>query len=89
MNKLNDFSDLLTEADLWVNNLELLKEYIKYKYALQYLDSKYKSTQLNIKDKINDYKEEFNKLNKEKIIGINLLSSFLNVSPLNNISFTE
>ena len=73
MNKLNDFSDLLTEADLWVNNLELLKEYIKYKYALQYLDSKYKSTQLNIKDKINDYKEEFNKLNKEKIIGINAI----------------
>ena len=73
MNKLNDFSDLLTEADLWVNNLELLKEYIKYKYALQQLDSKYKSTQLNIKDKINDYKEEFNKLNKEKIIGINAI----------------
>ena len=56
MDFLDDFSDLLTEVDLWVNNLNSLRDYIKYKYLLQMNNIDFKSTKTTINDKINDYK---------------------------------
>lgn len=53
-----------------MNDLETLKEYFKYKYALQNYGSNFKSTKLTIKEKINDYKNECLLLEKEKHIYI-------------------
>ena len=58
IDNVNDFSDLISEVNLWVNDLETLKEYFKYKYALQNYGSNFKSTKLTIKEKINDYNNE-------------------------------
>ena len=70
MDNLEDFSDLLYEVDLWVNNLEQLRECVKYKFILQQYGSNFKSKKKTIKEKINDYKNECMKLEKEKKIYI-------------------
>ena len=62
MDNVDDFSDLLHEVDLWVNKLDKLQEYIKYKFALQNYGSNFKSKKTTIEEKINDYKNECLKL---------------------------
>jgi len=37
---------------LWVNKLDMLSEYIKYKYTLQFYGSNFKSDKIKIEDKI-------------------------------------
>lgn len=65
IDNVDDFSDLLSEVDLWVNKFDKLRDYFKYKYALQKYGSKFKSKKLTIDDKINEYKNECLKLQKE------------------------
>ena len=68
MDHLSDFSELFSDIDLWVNKLDTLKEYVKYKFALQHFGSNYKSNQIKIEDKIQDYKNEFQKIERENNI---------------------
>ena len=70
LDNLNDFSDLLSEVDLWVNDFDSLREYVKYKYALQQFGSDFKSEKSSIKEKINDYKNKCLELQKNKLIYI-------------------
>ena len=73
IDNVNDFSDLLYEVDLWVNNFEQLREYFKFKYYLEKFGVNFKSKKLTIKEKINDYKNECMKVEKEKKIYIDTL----------------
>ena len=70
MDGLDDFSDLLSEVNLWVNKLDLLNKYVKYKYVLQCYGSNYNSDKINIEDKIQDYQNECLKLQTEKKVYI-------------------
>ena len=70
MDKLDDFSELISEVDLWVNKTQLLKKFIKYKYGLQYYKINYKSNKTNIEDKINDYKNKWLDFTKDKNLQI-------------------
>ena len=70
LDNLDDFSDLLTEVNLWVNDIGKLKEYIKYKYAIQFYKSNYKSLKSDINEKINDYKNNCQILEKKTNICI-------------------
>ena len=73
LNNLDDFSDLLSEVDLWVNDFESLREYVKYKYALQSYGVIFKSEKETIKEKINDYNNKCLELQKEKMIYIDTI----------------
>ena len=73
LDNLNDFSDLLSEVDLWVNDFESLREYVKYKYALQSYGVIFKSEKETIKEKINDYNNKCLELQKEKMIYIDTI----------------
>ena len=70
LDNLNDFSDLLSEVDLWVNDFDSLKEYVKYKYAIQKYGVIFKSQKATIKEKINDYKNKCYELQKQNMIYI-------------------
>ena len=70
LDQLIDFSDLLAEVDLWVNKLDMLKEYVKYKFCIQCYGSHFKSNKSTIEDKIKDYKNECLRLQNEKKIYI-------------------
>ena len=82
MDNIDDFSELLSEVDLWVNRLDKLREYIKYKYALQKYESSFKSTKLIIDEKISDYKNECLKL--QNIKHVNMDNFFMKKSDKKN-----
>ena len=67
------FQNLLSEVDLWVNDFESLREYVKYKYALQSYGVILKSEKETIKEKINDYNNKCLELQKEKMIYIDTI----------------
>ena len=84
MDNTDDFSDLLSEVGLWVNNLEKLREYIKYKYALQNYGSNFKSKKITIEEKINEYKNECLKMQNSKHIDIDSFFKKMNTEKQNN-----
>ena len=73
LENLNDLSDLLFEVDLWVNNVDLLREYVKYKYTLHFYCFDFKSKKSSIQEKINDYKNKSIELQNDKNIYIDTL----------------
>ena len=91
MNNLDDFSDLLSEVDLWVNKLDKLKEYIKYKYVLQNFGSKFKSKKPTIEGKINEYKNKCIRIQNTKQINMDTFFSKKkqNNKNVKNVSITN
>ena len=58
IDKLKGFGELLDEVNLWVNDLQTFKEYIKIKYIKQELNLNSVSDKKSIKEKIEDYNKE-------------------------------
>ena len=77
LDNLEEYGELLDEPNLWVNDLEIFRSYIKIKYAMQVFGIKYKSDKPTIKDKINDYEQKL----KSKYKNIDELFKMRKISP--------
>ena len=69
IDKMNGYGELLNEVNLWVNDLNSLNEYFKYKYIIDQFKITLDKCTKNIKEKIKFYKDEIikRKLNYEYI----------------------
>jgi hypothetical protein len=61
IDKMNGYGELLNEVNLWVNDLNTLNQYFKYKYIIDLFKITLDKCPKNIKEKINLYKEEIDK----------------------------
>ena len=65
--KTKEFGELLDDVNIWINDLDLIKEYFKYKYIIEKdkIDDSYSpSSSINIQDRIKTFK---NIIEKNKI----------------------
>jgi len=55
---MNGYGDLLDEINLWMDDLDSLNEYFKYKYIIQIKKIPLNNCPLNIKEKMQFFKEQ-------------------------------
>ena len=55
---MNEYGDLLDDIDLWINDLNSLNEYFKYKYLIQCKKIPLNNCPTEIKEKIKYFKDE-------------------------------
>ena len=63
---LNNYGELLDEVDVWVNKIEIFKEFIKVKILKQIFGMNQKSKETSIEGKIKDYYKEIDQIIKDK-----------------------
>ena len=66
IDKTKEFGELLDDINIWINDLDTIKEYFKYKYIIEKekIDVSFSSSSPNIQDRIQAFK---NSLGKNKI----------------------
>ena len=85
---MNEYGDLLDDIDLWINDLNSLNEYFKYKYLIQCKKIPLNNCPTEIKEKIKYFKDVVmkNKIDvesfykKERKPEMNFLGKKLNLS---------